>query len=95
MECFRGLTDFTRKHLDAQTATATVAAPVTAQESSTNHQTWPAGLVNPTDTVNGDNRRWSGSTALSNELAADDFTASPHIPHSICKSRTINLPSLY
>lgn len=47
-------------------------------------QAWRNGLVNPTDIVNPEARRWSGSTAMSNDIANNDFSTS-HVPHSICK----------
>ncbi|KIM96082.1 hypothetical protein OIDMADRAFT_170745 [Oidiodendron maius Zn] len=47
-------------------------------------QTWPNGLINPTDIVSSENRRWSDSTAMSNDVpASNDFSASQHVPHSI------------
>lgn len=40
------------------------------------------GLVNPTDTMNSDGRRWS-SGALSDAMGSSvDF---PHVSHAICK----------
>lgn len=48
-------------------------------------QAWRNGLVNPTDITSSEARRWSGSTAMSNDIGKDDFTSSTHVPHSICK----------
>lgn len=50
-------------------------------------QAWRNGLVNPTDIVNPEARRWSGSTAMSNDIGATDFSATHHVPHSICKQK--------
>lgn len=43
-------------------------------------QAWRNGLVNPSDIVNSDARRWSGS-GISNE--GEDLSS--HVPHAICK----------
>jgi hypothetical protein len=71
-----------RKHLNGQSAT-----PAPTQAPAMNGaQAWKNGLVNPTDIVNPEARRWSGSTAMSNDIGANDFSAVPqHVPHSICK----------
>jgi hypothetical protein len=70
--------------MDAQPAAAPAQAP--AQDTSVNHsQPWRNGLVNPTGIVNPGDRRWSGSTAMSNDIAGTDFTAPQHVPHQICK----------
>lgn len=71
-----------KKHLNGQNAT-----PGPSQAPAMNGaQAWKNGLVNPTDIVNPEARRWSGSTAMSNDIVANDFAASQHVPHSIYQS---------
>lgn len=62
-----------RKTLNAQPAEPQSNANVITQA-------WRNGLVNPSDIVNPDARRWSGS-AMSND--GDEFPS--HVPHAICK----------
>ena len=69
-----------RKHLNGETATP-AAAPLLNNATSHN---WGNGIVNPSDISNPRARRWSGSTAMSNDLGGDQFTDS-HVPHPICK----------
>ncbi|KAH8588390.1 fungal-specific transcription factor domain-containing protein [Bisporella sp. PMI_857] len=73
-----------KKHLNGQTP-APAAAAVTAPQAPTMNgaQAWRSGLVNPTDIANPEARRWSGSTAMSNDISGNDFSTSGHVPHSI------------
>jgi hypothetical protein len=72
-----------RKHPNGQTAT-----PAPAPHPNTGApRTWGNGIVNPSDIANPQDRRWSGSTAMSNDLGGDEFTPS-HVPHPICKPWT-------
>ena len=69
-----------RKHLNGETAT-----PVpTALPNNGALRNWGNGVVSPSDITNPEARRWSGSTAMSNDLGGDQFTDS-HVPHPICK----------
>jgi len=43
-------------------------------------QTWPNGIVNPSDISNPENRRWSSSS--SNDLP-EDYAVGAHVPHPI------------
>ena len=74
------LLTLTRKHLNGTSVT-----PAPTQAPAMNGaQAWRNGLVNPTDIVNPGDRRWSGSTTMSNDIGGNDFTTQ-HVPHSICK----------
>ncbi|KFY86918.1 hypothetical protein V500_07310 [Pseudogymnoascus sp. VKM F-4518 (FW-2643)] len=80
-----------KKHLNAQSGAALV--PTSAQEPAmSGAQSWQNGLVNPTDFVNQEDRRWSGSAVLSNDIVGASFSASQHVPHFICKKHARNLP---
>jgi hypothetical protein len=69
-----------RKHLNGPGTT-----PVPAQLPSNGApRAWGNGIVNPSDIVNTEARRWSESTAMSNDLGGDEFSTS-HVPHPICK----------
>jgi hypothetical protein len=74
-----------RKHLNGQQQNAT-PAPAQAQPMN-GAQAWRNGLVNPTDIVNPEARRWSESTAMSNDISGADFSNAQqaHVPHSICE----------
>jgi hypothetical protein len=74
-----------RKHLNGAQQNAT-PAPAQAQPMN-GAQAWRNGLVNPTDIVNPEARRWSGSTAMSNDISGADFSNAQqaHVPHSICE----------
>jgi hypothetical protein len=74
-----------KKHLNGQAATP-APAPLSNNGAL---RTWGNGIVNPSDVVKPDTRRWSGSTAMSNDLGGDEFTAS-HVPHPICKLGTLD-----
>jgi len=69
-----------KKHLNGENVTA-APAPLSNNGASRN---WGKGIVNPSDITNPEARRWSGSTAMSNDLGGDQFTDS-HVPHPICK----------
>jgi hypothetical protein len=70
-----------RKHLNGETSTP-APAPLPTNGAPRN---WGNGIVSPSDITNPEARRWSGSTAMSNDLGGDQFTGS-HVPHPICKS---------
>ncbi|KAH7378156.1 cutinase transcription factor 1 alpha [Cadophora sp. MPI-SDFR-AT-0126] len=52
----------------------------TSQPEPKQSQTWPNGIVNPSDISNPGNRRWSSSS--SNDLP-EDYAPGPHVPHPI------------
>jgi hypothetical protein len=79
-----GYTDMWRKHLNGQSSTPVPATQPSNQNQNTAAQAWRNGIVNPSDIVNPEARRWSGSTAMSNDLTGEDFSTS-HVPHPICK----------
>jgi hypothetical protein len=78
-----------RKHFNNGQPTNTTPVPVQAPAMN-GAQAWRNGLVNPTDITNPEARRWSGSTAMSNDIGNNDFSTSPHVPHSICKFSSSN-----
>ena len=84
LEAASGLFSLTlsRKHLNG----TQTAAPATTPQPNPNGaaRTWGNGIVNPSDITNLEARRWSGSSAISNDLDGDEFTGS-HVPHPICK----------
>jgi hypothetical protein len=72
-----------RKHLNGEPSTAT-PTPQPATNGST--QAWTNGIVNPSDIVNQDSRRWSGSQMSS------DPGETGHAPHAICKLLDLETP---
>ncbi len=77
-----------RKHLNGENTTG-APAPLPNNGAS---RTWGNGIVNPSDITNPEARRWSGSTAMSNDLGGDQFPDS-HVPHAICKFGRITATS--
>ena len=73
-----GGADLNRKHLNGQATPA--PAPLQADIG-----TWGNGVVNPSDVHNQEARRWSGSIASSNDLGGEEYNATSHVPHQICK----------
>jgi len=69
-----------KKHLNGETANP-VPAPLPNNAAPRN---WGNGVVSPSDITNPEARRWSGSTAMSNDLGGDQFTGA-HVPHPICE----------
>ncbi|KAH8745864.1 fungal-specific transcription factor domain-containing protein [Hyaloscypha finlandica] len=77
-----------KKHLNGETAT-----PVpTALPNNGALRNWGNGVVSPSDITNPEARRWSGSTAMSNDLGGDQFTDS-HVPHPIYQNVTNQINS--
>lgn len=83
VDMWLGLTS-RRKHLNNGQPANTAPAPAQAPAMN-GAQAWRNGLVNPTDITSSEARRWSGSTAMSNDIGNNDFSTSAHVPHSICK----------
>ncbi|KAH8682908.1 fungal-specific transcription factor domain-containing protein [Tricladium varicosporioides] len=65
-----------KKHLSTGQPLPGAPVPQTTANGAT--QAWRNGLVNPSDISNPEARRWSGSTAMSNDLAEMG-----HVPHQI------------
>ncbi|PMD49143.1 uncharacterized protein K444DRAFT_639022 [Hyaloscypha bicolor E] len=77
-----------KKHLNGESATP---VPTTLPNNGA-LRNWGNGIVNPSDITNPEARRWSGSTAMSNDLGGDQFTDS-HVPHPIYQNVTNQINS--
>lgn len=83
-----------RKHLTGTDQTTTTTAKPTTQTApvvDAHPQIWENGIVNPSDIVNPEARRWSGASSLSNDVR--DELNSAHVPHSICTFHSLQIIS--